>query len=451
MKTCYTSLSILLLTFLLGSLATNAQTINPFAGNHIPGYSGNGAPATAAECYAPAGIAADNAGNVYFIDQGSSVVRKVNAGGIITTYAGNDTAGYSGNGGPATAASLNQPSSLAIDDTGNLYIADDVNNVIRKVNTAGIITTVAGDGTAGYLGDAGLATNAKLNSPKGIAVDHLGNMYIADANNNVVRKVNTAGFINPFAGTSSPGFFGNDSLAIFAKLHLPTAVAVDASGNVLIVDQVNNMVRRVNTLGVITSFAGTGVYGYSGDGNYADLAKLNTPTEVSADNLGNVYIADYGNHVVRKVTSAGFISTIAGNGTSGYSGDGGYALAAQLAGPYDMAVDNVGKVYISDEINNVVRVVYNNVGIHDLAAGSPGELHVFPDPNNGTFSIEIPGAPRDATLNVVDMMGKVIKTMTVQPIDGKAGIALSGIRPGNYTISVTTGSSLLRALITVQQ
>ena len=447
MRTLQITLSILVLTFLGAAKNASAQTIHPFAGNHTAGYSGDGAAATAAQCYGPIGIAVDNTGNVYFTDQGNSVVRKVNTAGIISTVAGNDTAGYSGDGGAATLAKLNQPSSIAVDDTGNIFIADDVNNVIRKVNTTGIISTYAGDGTAGFLGDAGLATNAKLNSPKGVAVDHFGNLYIADANNNVVRKVTTNGFIYPFAGTGAAGFFGNDSAAVTAKLHLPTGVAVDALGRILIVDQLNNVVRRVNPgTGIITAFAGTGLYGYTGDGNYADLAKLSTPTEVSTDASGNVYIADYSNHVVRKVTSAGIISTIAGNGTSGYSGDGGPAIAAQLAAPYDMAVSSTGKIYITDQVNNVVRVVYSSTGVNDPATATSG-LHIFPNPSNGSCMVEIPESNDITTLTVMDMVGRLVQTRIVS---GNTKCQLTDIQAGNYIIKVVAGERICREKFVVQ-
>ena len=446
-KTSRRALSFLLAALIAVVSPLTAQTINPFAGNHTPGYTGNGGPAVAAECFAPLAVAVDNAGNVYFTDQGNSVVRKVNTTGIISTVAGNDTAGYSGDGGPATNARLNQPSGIAVDETGNIYIADDVNNVIRKVTTAGIIYNFAGDGTAGYQGDAGLATNAKLNAPKGVAVDHLGNVYIADANNNVVRKVTPNGFIYPFAGTGAAGFFGNDSAAVIAKLHLPTAVVVDASGNVIIVDQLNNVVRKVNTFGTMSAFAGTGVYGYSGDGDYADLAKLSTPTELGADALGNVYIADYGNHVVRKVTSSGKISTIAGNGTSGYSGDGGPALSAELAGPYDVAASSTGKVYITDQISNVVRVILNNAGIDDLQDSSPQELVVYPNPSDGHSTLYLPAGCNNGVVTITDMMGRTIETTTLA---GKNGFTLSGIPNGNYIVRLITGGNTYRGKVIVQ-
>ncbi|HXD92981.1 MAG TPA: hypothetical protein VNX01_07180, partial [Bacteroidia bacterium] len=260
---------------------------------------------------------------------------------VITTVVGTGVAGYSGDGGQATAALLYNPTNVVSDAAGNLYIADWSNNVVRKVNPSGIISTYAGNASAGFSGDGGPATAAQLFQPEGVALDASGNLYIADRVNNVIRMVNTAGIISTIAGTPhSAGNGGDGGPATSAQLVGPTSVAVDVFGNIIIGDADNNTVRRISTAGIISTIAGTGTQGYAGDGGQATAAFLNQPYGVGADMAGNVYIADFGNAVIRKVNySSGVISTIAGNGTSGYSGDGGQATAASLYGSSGVSID----------------------------------------------------------------------------------------------------------------
>ncbi|NCX95569.1 MAG: hypothetical protein EBX41_04010, partial [Chitinophagia bacterium] len=282
---------------------------------------------------------------------------------IITTIAGNGSGGYSGDGGAATAASLNEPKGVAVDASANVYIADCFNNRIRKVNTSGIISTIAGNGSAGYSGDGGAATAASLSLPKGVAVDASGNVYFPDQNNNRIRKVNTSGVISTIAGNGSLGYSGDGGAATAASLSGPYGVAVDASGNVYIADCFNNRIRKVNTSGVISTIAGNGYHdstgrgGYGGDGGAATAASLNYPIGVAVDASGNVYIADYNNKRIRKVNTSGIISTIAGNGSPGYSGDGGAATAASFNYSEGVAVDASGNVYIADSYDNRIRKV----------------------------------------------------------------------------------------------
>jgi sugar lactone lactonase YvrE len=254
--------------------------------------------------------------------------------------AGKQVSAFSGDGGPATNAAMLSPSGVAIDTVGNLFIADQWNNRIRKVSTNGIINTVAGIGpssTSGsYSGDGGIATNAGLNLvayyyfngfmhvlPAGVAVDSFGNFYVADAGDNRIRKVDTNGIINTIAGTNSAGFSGDSKLAVNAKLNSSSGVAVDSSGNVFIADAGNNVIRKVDVNGVITTLAGNGSAGYAGGGGAATNASLNQPHGVAVDSSGNVFIADTGNNVIRKMDVNGIITTLAGNGSAGYAGDGG--------------------------------------------------------------------------------------------------------------------------------
>jgi sugar lactone lactonase YvrE len=278
---------------------------------------------------------------------------------IISTAAGNGTAGFAGDGGSATSAEVNAPTGVAEDTLGNIYIGDTSNNRVRTVTTGGIISTIAGNGQFGFGGDGGQATNAKLAAPTGTAVDGAGDVFIADTDNNRVRKVAPNGIITTYAGTGRCNADGDNGMATNSGICLPTGVALDSSGDLFIADSGNNEVREVMPNGMITRFAGAGGTGSSGDGGQAKKAKLNTPSGVAVDNnLHRVYIADTGNSKVRAVdTTSGIISTFAGNGTFGFGGDGAKAPLAELASPTGLGVDPLGNVYISDTLNNRVRVV----------------------------------------------------------------------------------------------
>ena len=277
-----------------------AQNIYTFAGiAGANGYTGDDSLATIAKLSGPAGIACNAAGVVYFADTRNNAVRKVNTSGIISTIAGTGTAGYSGDGGAATAAQLRNPAGIAIDGIGNVYITDTRNSVVRKVDTFGIITTIAGTGTAGYTGDGGDATAAELNRPTGIALDGSGNIFISDSRNQVVREIFATGTftITTIAGNNTPGYTGDGGPATAAQLSTPQGIAVTAAGKLYIADSRNNVIRMVNA-GVINTFAGTGGSGHSGDGGPATAANLYSPGDVKVDAAGNVFIADSSNTVI---------------------------------------------------------------------------------------------------------------------------------------------------------
>jgi len=350
----------------------NIHTIAGVAGEFD--YNGDGGPAITANLGYLTGITVDADGNIYFSDGAANVIRKIDIStGTISTIAGTflgfnvvDPTPFHGDGGAGTSAHLNVPLGVAVDITGNVYIADAGNNVIRKVTVStGIIDAIAGQATSslGYSGDGGLATKAQLYTPYDVAVDQSGNVYIADSQNHVIRKItSTTGIISTLAGSgpSNAGYSGDGGPAISAKLNTPQGVTVDASGNVLIVDTGNHAIRKVAAAtGTITTIAGTGTFGYQGDGGPAITAKLNAPGRVAVDAAGDIYIADQGNNVVRKVIEAtGIISTLAGTGTAGYSGDGGPATAAKLSSPQGVAVDlQEGNVFIIDRGNSVIRAV----------------------------------------------------------------------------------------------
>jgi hypothetical protein len=338
------------------------------AGNNTPGYSGDGGPATSAQISTICGIALDSAGDLYIADCDSEVIRRVDAStGVITTVAGDGSGGYTGDGGPATSATLNSPHGLAIDGAGDLYIADTLNSVVRRVDaSSGVITTVAGNGTAGYSGNTGLATRAKLNGPMGVVLDAGGDLYIADTQNNVVRLVTAStGIITSFAGNTLSGYSGNGGQAKSARLNLPQGVALDSAGDLYIADTFNSVIRLVNaSTGIITTAAGDGTAGYSGDGGPAIKAALDHPGAVAIDGSGNLYIPDQDNFNIRVVNSSGTISTIAGDTFSTYGGNGGSATGAQLYEPMGaVAVDSSGNLIIPDTSNQAVRRVSASTGM----------------------------------------------------------------------------------------
>ena len=247
--------------------------------------------ATGAELNNPIHTATDKSGNVYIADGYNGRVRKVDANGIITTIAGDGIYGYSGDGGAATDAEIDWPIALAFDDSGNLYIADLLESVIRRVDTKGIITTFAGNGMTGYMGDGGPATDAEMGWPRGIAFDDTGNVYIADQLSNAIRKITTNGIISTVAGNGTPGYSGDGGFTT-VEFDDPDQLAVDDSGNIYVADGYNNVIRKVNTKGIINNFAGNSTPGFSGDGGQATDAELDDPLGVATDNFGNVYIGD---------------------------------------------------------------------------------------------------------------------------------------------------------------
>ncbi len=350
-----------------------AQTITTVAGfTSTPGFSGDGGAATAAQLNLPYGVAVDAGGNLFIADYSNHRVRKVTPGGSITTVAGTGTSGFSGDGGAATAARLWNPNGMAFDGGGNLFIANESSHRIRKVTPGGSITTVAGDGTQGFGGDGGAATDAQLKVPAGVAFDGAGNLFIADYFNHRIRKVTPGGIITTVAGTTDgAGFSGDGGAATAAQLYEPFGVAFDADGNLFITDRGNHRIRKVTPGGSITTVAGTGTSGFSGDGGAATAAQLNRPSGVAVDSDGNLFIADQGNNRIRKVTPGGIISTVAGTGTNGFSGDGGAATAAQLNRPAGVAVDAGGNLFIADFNNHRIRKVSAGLTLTTSASPNP--------------------------------------------------------------------------------
>ena len=422
-------------------------------------YPGNGGAATNAVLYAPTGVAVDASGNLFLADAINNLIRKVDVNGIITTVAGggaNYGANYPGDGGAAIDARLNYPSGVAVDASGNLFIADTRNSVIRKVDVKGIITTVAGNGSQGYSGDGGAATNASLNGPTGVAVDASGNLFIADSNNYRIRKVNVNGIISTVAGNGVYAYSGDGGAATNASLNYPSGVAVDASGNLFIADKNNNRIRKVDVAGLITTVAGNGgvmtnqfgqeVGYFSGDGGAAINATLNAPEGVAVDASGNLFIADIYNQRIRKVDVNGAITTVAGNGyvnpntgAGGYFGDGGAATSASLNFPSGVTVDASGDLFIADSFNNRIREValgdVPKLALDNVFAGNAGNYQVIIINPYGSVTSSV------ASLTVLlpptsQIPGKV---MSVPLVSGNNVIL-------GFSLSQTTSASLLTLL-----
>ncbi len=364
-------------------LILSTDVISTYAGNHTCGYSGDGGAATASELSSVGGVAADSSGNVFIADYGNCVIREVvKSSQKINTVAGNHTCGYNGDNGPATSAEMNEVFGIAVNGTA-ITIADYYNQRIRQFTVGGNINTVAGNGTAcsGTCGAGGPATSAELYYPVGVASTSAGTISISDNNNYVVESFTVGGNINLVAGnySSTQETLITGAPATGVVLNYPYEISDDSSGNVYIADSHNFMVREdVKSSGLVNFFAGDGTYGYSGDGGPATSAELTYTYGVAKDSVGNVYIADTSNCLIRKVNTAGIISTFAGlviGGTSprcGYTGDGGAATSAELNQPYSVAVDSKNNVYIADYNNYVVRKVTAATGIISTIAGIGG-------------------------------------------------------------------------------
>ena len=334
-----------------------AVIITTVVGTGEEGSSGDGGPATAAQLRSPRALAIAPDGSLYLADVFNYRVRRVDPSGIITTVVGTGEEGSSGDGGPATAAQLYYPSALALAPDGSLYIADTSHHRVRRVDPNGIITTVAGTGEKGFSGDGGPATAAELRDPSALALAPDGSFYLADTYNHRVRRVDPNGIISTVAGTGEWGFSGDGGPATAAQLRSPRALALAPDGSLYLADTYNYRVRRVDPSGIISTVAGTGEWGFSGDGGPATAAQLDHPSALALAPDGSLYLANTYNHRVRRVDPSGIITTVAGTGEWGFSGDGGPPTAAELRDPSALALAPDGSLYIADAGNNRVRRV----------------------------------------------------------------------------------------------
>ncbi len=417
-------------TFLLLSTNARAQIITTIAGTGISGYSGDGGAATAAQIGNVFAIAIDTAGDIFIAGYGSKRVRKVSTSGIITTIAGTGTIGHSGDGGPATDAELTAIQGIVTDTHGNVFVTEQgtVFSGVRKIDASGTISTIAGTITTGYAGDGGPATGAVFNLPMGLTVDASGNIYVADATNGRVRKINSGagGIITTIAGNGTLGYSGDGGAATLAALS-PYDVAIDAAGNIFIAcwgPSGNNYIRKVNTSGIISTIAGIGTAGYSGDGGPATAAALTT-RKLHVDIAGNIYFPDF-SHRIRKIDPSGIITTIAGTGIAGYNGDGCAADSTQLNSPGDVVLNTVdGQLYIADNLNYRIRkispdnpIVFTGGAIQYLNVCSEGSIGI------------------DTLLSVSDAdIGQGIEwSLLAAPSHGAASVAYTATSTGSIVV-----------------
>ncbi len=366
----------LLLSFFIsfGFFSTSqAQVISTFAGDGTVTSLGDGGPALSAGLHNPSGVYIDPVGNFYIIEYTGAKIRKVNTSGIISTFAGSGVTGFSGDGGPATAARFNKPIDMLADQAGNLYVIDNGNQRIRKIDTFGVVTTFAGNGVVGYSGDGGPATAASLHDPSRMTMDAVGNIFFADAMNNVIRKITPAGIITSVVGNGTAGFSGDGGPATAGSLSQPLGVAFDGNYNMYIADGNNHRIRKVSASGVISTFAGNGLATVSGDGGPATAASMKYPNGITTDISCNVYFSDWQGQTIREIGTDGIINTVVGNGTAGFSGDGGNPVLAQLNGPNNLIFEHSYTLYIPEYYNNRVRKVTH---LGDVVTGCPPTIPV---------------------------------------------------------------------------
>lgn len=446
------TLLLMLVCFVVSSFHSYSQIITTIAGNGTIGYSGDGGPATSAQLYDPVEVVTDVTGNLYIVEWHNNTVRKVNTSGIISTIAGTGIAGFSGDGGPATAAGLNTPVGVFVDGAGNVYIGDYSNHRIRKVNTSGIITTIAGNGTAGYSGDGGPATAAQLRTPMGIYVDASGKVYFADSYYSIIRCIDLSGTITTIAGTGTNGYNGDGIQATAARLYNPYGVIMDASGDLYIADQNNHRVRKINSSGIISTVAGNGTAGYLGDGGAATSGRLYNPSGLYFDASGNMLIADQYNHAIRKVNNvSGIITTITGTGTAGYGGDGGPATAGVLDHPPGVCVNSANNIFIADGFNQRIRMIGPSIsGISSLCVG--GSTTLTGSPAGGTWSsgntaIATIGSSSGivaalsvgvTTISYITGTGTATMAVTVNPLPASIGGSSSVCEGSSITLTNAT-------------
>ena len=440
---------------------THAQpgTITTIAGNGTLGYGGDGGPATAAILAEPGYLSwgyYGGFGTLYLNDASNNRIRQIKIGAIIRTVAGNGSTTYTGDGTLATANGISRAGGVCVDRHGNVYFADQYNYAIRKISISGIVTTVAGTGSMGCTGDNGPATNATLGLPYALSADTAGNIYFGDQTCQTVRKISTAGIISTVAGTGTAGYNGDGIDATSAKLNYPTYVRADTLGQLFITDNSNQRIRKINSAGVISTIAGNGTVGFSGDGGLATNAQINYAGGIGFDSYGNIYIADAYNYRIREVELAtGKIYTIAGNGTPGYYGDNGPATAAELNNPADVVVDNHNDIYIADWHNSVLRKVEALTSPTKLECIiSQSNISFYPNPTNGIIQMGWQNfTPCAADLQIFDLMGRVVRREKIEIVrsDGNAEVDLSSLDNGMYVAVVNGNNANIRQMIVLSR
>ncbi len=427
--------TLMLYLFTSLSIMCKAQIITTVAGG---GTMGDGALAINARIDHPCGLVFSKNRELYIASGSSNKVRKIDSCGVISTIAGTGISGYSGDFGAATTSLINFPIGIALDTSSNIYFSELNNHVIRRVDRlSGVITTICGNGTAGYSGDNGPASAALLRNPQNIHIDRFNAIYISD-NNHVIRKIDASGVITTIAGTGVAGFNGDGILATNAQLYFPQDVTTDRYGNVYICDQGNSRIRKVDLSGRISTFAGNGAYTYIGDGIPATNAQF-VPNFLRFDTIGNLYIA--GGERCYKIDTFGIFRTIVGNGTMSTTGDGGPATAATIDHAVGVAIDMCGNPYFSSiESNTIRKVIYDTTckycstsTLGSVVVNSSSNVQIFPNPTHDAFSITAPKPLQAVQLS--NAMGQVV--YNAQYYGSHATISIAGLPVGMYLVRIT--------------
>ncbi len=445
----------ILILLLLVAFGADGQIITTYVGNGTLGYTGDGGQATAASIFAPASIFADRNGNLIFSDPNGSIIRKVIPSGIISTIAGVGISGTGdlGDGGQATAALLNYPMGVTADSIGNVYFIDSDSPRIRKITTSGIISTIAGTKVAGYSGDGGQATGAKMSFPVDLIIDKNGNIYFTDVKNYRVRKINSSGIISTVAGTGIAGFSGDGGPATAANIGYSYYIALDKSGNLYIGDDSTARIRKVSTTGIITTVAGTGVVGTvsTGDGGPATAAVFCLIYGLTTDNAGNLYCSDGLDGRVRKIDfSTGIITTVVGDGTPcAFGGDGGPATLAKLCTPNSISMDKNGNLFICDPGNRRIRRVKGIVSSVEQINES-AQITLSPNPTtSGAFTMNVNTAVQEtAKITITNVTGSTIKTL--QSETNTAMDIQLNVPAGVYFVTVVTAHGVWSEKVVVE-
>ncbi len=429
-----------------------SDTITTLSGDGMPGYNGDNIPALTTQLSNPTYLVSDDSGNIYVSDNGNNMIREISAStGNILKIAGTGIGGYSGDGGPAGKAQLSGVSGIAINDSGDIIFADEYNERIRKINhSTNTITTIGGNGNAGSSGNGGQAIAAELFYPVDVAIDSKGDIYIADMVNDRIREINAFGVMKLIAGNGfnsnhwGGGFSGDGGSAIVAELYQPQSVAVDNNNNLYIADTWNYRVRKVNlNTGIISTVAGNGTWGYNGDGRPATAAEISPPTCIRLDEYGNLYIADFYNNVIREVSVwDSTITTIAGTGIQNYSGDGSPAINAELDLAHGICFDNRWNMYIADYGNNRVRKITAPLAVHNLT-DKGGDIAVFPNPADKELYVAINGLNlAHATIQLLDITGRAVLRQDISNHYSAAPLNfdISALSPGVYFVNLVSES-----------